>query len=289
MNLISRNKLNKLYGNKYELYYVFNNDHKNFINFMKYCYYSFLLENKRPSYDVFIKMIIKYFKNRPSDYKFINIMRNMIDKYTYEEVKNKEHSYYKEHIMGKAKTMKSFLDGIKINKILDIGTESAEFLNQLEKLLHARCVRGLNIETGFIHYDELTFNKLTDDPRFRLYDGENIPKDIKGLDLVTILAVVHHMTYKNIEKIIKQLSKLTKYIYIVDHDLTTESSRILYRLQHDFWWDVLFPGGEKTYINEEITLDRITNIMKKYEFELVKYNIHNSYHRRVIALYKNIN
>lgn len=287
MSLLTIEKINNLYGNNYDIYYTYNNNKNQFIKFIKYCYHFFI---SKGNIHIFIKKIVNFMKNKPSDSKFIIFFRNIvINVQTVEEFKKKGEQYYKPIMDSKVNQMRTFLKDYNIVSIMDIGTENLYFLTKLKKSFNLKLVKGINIDDGFSHYSDIEFKNLINNDKFTLYDGWNLPFKNEKYDLVVFIAVIHHMTDKNIHHLLSQLKSRTKYIYISDHDLIDRSTKSLFIFQHQFWSNTLFPSNDMTYINDTITISKLTYMMKKHNFHLEKIEKKPSFHRRFKALYVNKN
>lgn len=132
--------------------------------------------------------------------------------------------------------------------ILDIGTENIKYLDALEKVFGSNKVYGLNIDEGFNHYNDVTKFK---DPRFRIYDGTNIPDDIQ-VDIITITAVLHHVPVANLAPLIKSIAKHAKYVIVKENDLTDKHISTFFMFQH-YMFENMINQESLSYTNPDIT------------------------------------
>lgn len=151
--------------------------------------------------------------------------------------------------------------GAQPKRLLDIGTESAEYLNDAAKMFGD--ARGLNIETGFNHYDSGWKNS-----KIILYDGINIPDiekfNIDGkFDIVTMYSVMHHIPPKNILPLLKNLHKICNpgtILFLKENDLIDKGTQDAFVFQHMLWWlahSYNTAGIPVSYMNKYITRDFI--------------------------------
>lgn len=94
----------------------------------------------------------------------------------------------------------------------------------------------------------------------------NFPFAENEFDLVTILAVLHHI--ENLGKFIKNLCKITKYIYIKDNDMVTDVSYDLIEIQHELYEGVLYPNDRSPLYR--LKKDYMLKKFKKNGFSVIK-------------------
>ncbi len=142
--------------------------------------------------------------------------------------------------------------------VLDVGNESIEFLNELEK--ENKKAFGINIKSGFEHYK--TFNDK--DPRFQYYDGI-IP--FEKIDLIICNAVIHHVV--ELKLFLDEICRVGTYIFIKENDLVDAQTIYFYKLQHLLYEGYLI-GEKECYRRYDITFSRLKKEMKQRGFKIYK-------------------
>lgn len=165
---------------------------------------------------------------------------------------------YSRNLIRKAKTISYHINDEVT--LLDIGTEDPEFLDRME-IETGLVGTGLNIE-GYVHYTS-QFKYGVDSGRIKLYDGINIPFDDK-FDLVTILAVIHHIPPENMPKFAESVARVcNKTLIIKDNDLIDDLSRTFAYFQHSIYEGGLVCGS-KNYMNYDVTAKSTLEYFKPY-------------------------
>ena len=149
----------------------------------------------------------------------------------------------------------------QVRRILDIGTESLGFLDELELAFPGAEVRGINIE-DFPHYK--TFD--TADKRFSIYD-KTIP--FENNDLVIINSVIHHVV--DLPVFFDEVARVaTGFIFIKDHDLVNDKIKYYYALQHDIYTKYFIDKEVDSYRRYDTNFAFIIRELGNRGFELVK-------------------
>lgn len=175
----------------------------------------------------------------------------------------KAQTLYDASLASRARFIKSLGDEIKTlprkPRILDIGTENIQMLDELEKVFDSKGnVFGLNIDDGFNHYNDVTEFV---DKRFRIYDGTNIPDDLK-VDIVTITAVFHHVPVSNLGPLIKSIASHAKYVIVKENDLTEDNVATLFSFQH-YLFENMIRHEHLSYTNVDITKAQLDGLFAR--------------------------
>ncbi len=189
--------------------------------------------------------------------------------------------HYKERFSKKVKIIKKIVSTYAtepIKSILDIGTENSKFLDELEVSFKNCKVRGINIKSGFNHYNEFDLEK---DKRFSYYE-----KYIKhrNNDLIILLSVLHHI--ENIDDYLKEFTSVAKYIFIKEHDLSSKEVLKYYHLQHIAYEEVFTKTPHANYRRTDMCMKFLTDKMKNYSFTAVYYEKVENFVGTFYALFK---
>lgn len=299
MGLLTKEQLKEKFSNTYEFLECYKEDKTSLHNFMHYTYKRFKLCSSLRTRDIHRsvdKLLDFISKDKASDYDVFKHLRERQLMYTDSKVIDEKHlREYEAEQYGYTitKKMEELGEMFKKNNIktvehvLDIGTERLEFLDAISSTLHVKHdqVRGINIDTGFCHYDE-AFKKNSDDPRFKMYDGKVIPFADRTFDLITLYSVIHHITNENFKDVAKEIARVTKhggFLYFKDVDLKTKTYQILFRIQHYLFEGVMLPG-DFSYMNWDVTLDGTIQSLIAAGFEQVDTKVVNNFNRSYYAL-----
>ena len=291
ISLLTEDEIHKRFGNTYNGK-IMTQDHTG-SNFMRYCVKRFYLggENIKPGDAV--KNLLSHASSGKADdnlYLYMRKLRsnNMGYTPTVRELQEIEEEAYIDTITTKVNELKntySIMGDIPLSEVsmLDIGTERLEFLDELGKYM--KSVNGINISTGFCHYDE-SFVDNTKDPRFKLYDGKNIPYPDKSFDLITMYSVIHHISNDDIPIVAKEIARVCKgYLFIKDVDLINEPTKAAFRSQHDLYEGVLMPG-DKSFLNDTVTYNSTIEILQSNGFSVISSNMIPNFNRSYYVLLK---
>lgn len=176
---------------------------------------------------------------------------------------------YRYNILKKISTIKDILPkDYRFNTLLDIGTEDTETLDRIELTFDCEAT-GINLnDPDYSHYD-YNFNEGVKQGSIKLYDGIHITDVVdKKYDVVTMIAVIHHIPDDVLIELAKEIYKVTnKYLIIKDNDLVDDLSRSFSRIQHDIYEGYIYPG-RINYMNYEASRDKVINAFAG--FNLVK-------------------
>jgi 2-polyprenyl-3-methyl-5-hydroxy-6-metoxy-1,4-benzoquinol methylase len=275
-SLLSYDDINKIYGNKYRVYNLYKHYKKNKNGINEYLN---LLNYIKSNFNIIININKKHF----SDAYFYITLRNNLKINNEQIIEQSKKLYREKHIKKKVDDILKYTHNINtIKKTLDIGTEDEYFLDVLNEKTGYETL-GINIKTGYEHY----FNSSSsdsDNDKIIYYDGLNFPFEKNTFDLVTMIAVLHHVD--NIGKFIKNLCKITKYIYIKDNDMVTRSSYDLIEIQHELYEGILYPNNRSPLF--KLTKDYVINKFNKYGFVVVKQTDYEIFTRPFTLLLKKL-
>lgn len=176
----------------------------------------------------------------------------------------------------------------KIERVLDIGTESLDFLDSIAKTFPGAEVNGINVSAGFCHYDE-KFLENSSDKRFQLYDGKTIPFDDQTFDIVTLFSVIHHIDPENfMNGFAEEITRVSRrWIFIKEVDLSTTSASDTFDIQHETFEGILFPGTP-SYRNSNITFDFVESAFAQNGFVLREKKDWGNFNKTYFALFEKL-
>lgn len=205
-------------------------------------------------------------KNCDNDSEFYMLLRKYYIPKTNKQILEYQDKIYETNLDKKVSLVKNISRTItnKKIKILDVGTENSAILDLYENSIPKCSAYGLNIEDGFNHYNPKLFSEDIQSGKILIYDGYNFPFDDNEFDLVTIFSVIHHV--ENLELFIRNLSKITRYVYIKDNDMYDDTTMSLVEIQHDLYEGVLCPQNFSELY--KTTKKNLINLMTKYNFSI---------------------
>lgn len=279
-----------LLKNRFEFYQSWHQNKHLGYQFIQYCSNSFNRKipkcKKKKNYLLWKSKLNEYLTNQSSDYNIIRSMRSLADKP--EDLLKDENNYhfimqYKinqlQHSIGE------HISKDKINS-LDIGTENLEFLQMMEKKFNANAY-GLNIKSGFNHYNDEFFNYDKKNPQFKFYNGTNIPYKDNTFDLVSCISVIHHIPDDDWKKLAKDICRVLKkggLFVFKDVDIKHDYERTWFRYQHYLWEGLIVPGLF-SYMNDTCTFDKTTSPLN-LNMKLIKCFKFNNFNGTYIAVYQ---
>jgi len=201
--------------------------------------------------------------NKISDGDIFDIIKN---------VKIPDNKVFEYSEDNKIQKLKEFIDGgISNKKILDIGTESIDYLKKIDAY-------GINIKEGFDHYTT-EYDTFDNYKKFKFYDGINIPFKDNKFDIITIYSVLHHIpTLQKLIINIKRVLKKDGFIFIKENDITNDKIRDAFNIQHEIYEGAIL-AGKPSYRNDKFTLKTLLKEfdMKVHKLEYLK-NFANVYY-----------
>lgn len=270
--LMTLYELDNYFGNKYRFYHLYRTDYIELRNFVRYITKSFGI-------DGYINLK-KIFSDQITDANFYKILRKNYHK-NVEQILTYQKEIYESKIPKKAESIYQLIDQLNLfpnrcNQMLDIGTESTEFLLEFEKKVRCEVI-GSNISSGFSHY--ASYEEAIQSGKIVLYDGIHFPFNDNQFDLSTIVMVIHHVD--KLEEFMKDVCRISKNIYIKDDDITNDRSKYIQEIQHELYDGVLVPN--KPYPINSLTNKQIIDILERNNFRII-YNKINEYLTRPFVL-----
>lgn len=181
---------------------------------------------------------------------------------------------YQENYQKKAVCIKNVITASDIKTIMDVGTESSDFLDALQETFCCK-VYGVNIK-DFGHFPE--HEKLKTDTRFQYYELK-LPY---GVDLITLISVLHHIP--ELEKYIQEYCTRARYILIKEHDLTENDSltKYFFDAQHDLYEQVFTDKPQANFRRYDININKLITEFAKHDFVpvniMVNYNFSKTFY-----------
>ena len=248
-----------------------------------------LVSNEPKYVNIHCSNIMTIFKNGiPKDDIIFNEFRKIIENNNIDprKIEQNNSGYIEQKTVDILKEKLNKCDVIindnKTVNILDIGTERMSMISKYKKTFNGDKVFGINIDTGFSHYDGSIDNQIC------IYDGKNIPNfgDIK-FDIITMTSVIHHIEKDSFKALINQLYDLTNnnaLIYIKDNNIKNITSKVGIMIQHMIYEGyILNDEPNQLYFYD---LDIITNILNENGFELLDHNISHNFSSTFYALFR---
>lgn len=271
--LLTFDELTEIFGGKYRFYEMYQKKRSNVNILMSYIYANFGIFK----YRINVHSILK---NKISDAVFYKLLRKSYSTDLDEITKFQENVYKSKKISNKVNNIeyvvKKGLNKFSCEKILDIGTEDADYLVELQEKLGCNAY-GLNIDKGFSHYS--TYNEAVESNAIILYDGVNIPFAKNEISLTTIIYVLHHV--EHLEKFIENVCRISKVIYIKDNDIIDDFTRYVIEIQHELYEGVLVPTESSPL--HIITNKQIVQLLENNNFTIA-YNKVSTNFTRTYAL-----
>lgn len=265
--LMTNKEITINYSNNFKIYNLFINNKNEYTSFLYY-----ISSNFGIPYDL-LKTIDKIFDVKQSDAQFYFKLRKMYESKVSIIIDKIDALYETKHITKKVNSILSIVgNNNSIKNALDIGTENDIFLDQLSKQMNISKVIGLNVNK-YSHY--FSYQKAVNSGKIIIYDGINFPFNNDEFDLVTMLAVLHHIP--DIEIFLNALCKITKSIYIKDNDMINELAYTMVELQHELYEGILYPTPRSGLY--KYTMGTVIDILKRNNFKINYVNAHNKFTR----------
>lgn len=152
-----------------------------------------------------------------------------------------------------------------INKVLDIGGGYGIFVDYL-KFKN----KNLIIEASEFNKNRVKIGKEVIDKTIVFSQKDASKEKFENYDLITMIDLLHHISYEKQEEIFKNISKTNSYILIKDIEKDYFDPRYYWNLIHD----KLMTKGDKLYFRSDKSF---TNIFKKNKFKVL-------YKKRIFTL-----
>lgn len=230
---------------------------------------------------------LKILDDKSSDYQYFSFIRSHAKSKTTllsSKKLSKKVINIKDMIQESGYTKK---DISSFNRIMDIGTESKEYLDLSKKVFNNKKVIGLNIRDGFNHYNIQDMSQLKDVKDFYYYDGKNIPFKDK-FDLISLTSVIHHVKPDILPFLIKEIARVSSgLVFIKDVDLDSIFRKNTFILQH-YVFEGVFGNKGSSYMNDKIKFETVDKLMLKNGFEIINKKEFNNFNGTYHALYRKI-
>ena len=142
-------------------------------------------------------------------------------------------------------------------KVGDVGCGSGQFLLLATQFAQPKSVFGIEISEKLIDNANALFNKRAHhDFGFSKYDGIHFPENLREMDVIFLIDVLHHVGSKNRELFIKNLVDVMKPgARLILKDIDKASPFVYFNKLHD----MIFAGE----IGSEISLADATALLQK--------------------------
>jgi septum formation topological specificity factor MinE len=194
---------------------------------------------------------------------------------------------YDRNLDRKVEQIQRMLGDSNVIRCLDLGTEHTLFLDKMEMAFGGECF-GINVEGP--SYDQFSkeFDEGVKRGKIMLYDGLHLSEAINTtqqeemtFDLVTILAVLHHIPDDHLPRLAKEIAKVcSRYVVIKDNDLQpSERNQLFSKIQADVYEGQLLRCSP-CYTNFEVSKEKVLAAFEQYfevEKESMKHNFTGAY------------
>lgn len=232
------------------------------------------ITNRAKNPTIMKKKILKSLSRKTADTEIYNMVKSDLIPET--ETLGRAHLYRMAQI-------KKYCPIKPTGDILDIGTEELSFLSEMEKAYGVRAF-GVNIKGDFSHYSA-DFYSMDTDPRFKFYDGVNIPWPDNRFGLITMLSVAHHIPPKNLPPLLAEIKRVLRpggYFFIKENNLSDQKYADAFDIQHEMYEGALYPG-KPSYRNNKMNIKIFTkagfkkiNIVETKNFTNATYMLYSS-------------
>lgn len=271
--IMTKQEINNLYGHKYRFYDLYQQSPQNINNLMNYFYSNFHF-----NYKINLKQLLS---NKISDAEIYLKLRRNYTNDSQKIIQYQNNLYRTKHISNKIKNIQKIitkhLPPFSCHKILDVGTEDVEYLIRIEKMMNCNAY-GLNIKTGYSHY--ASYDEAIHSNKIILYDGIHFPFQENEFDLVTIIAVLHHI--KDLDLFIKGICYITKNIYIKDNDMNDLMTQYNVEIQHEVYEGILYPNKPSPLYTT--TNETVIKTLQKYGFKIIYNSINTFFTKSYVIL-----
>lgn len=142
-------------------------------------------------------------------------------------------------------------------KVGDVGCGSGQFLLLVNRFAQPAKVYGIEISQRLIGNAKKLFQNMPEDKYgFEVFDGIHFPENLKEMDTLFLVDVLHHVPPKNLEVFISNLAAVMKPgSRLVLKDIDRSSPLVYFNKLHD----LIFAGE----IGNEITKDDASLLLRK--------------------------
>ena len=157
--------------------------------------------------------------------------------------------------------IKKVKDGEKVG---DVGCGNGQLLLLLAEFAHPSYFFGIEIKEYLIKNAKLLFEKSWNQSyKFELFDGEHFPEELKEMDIVFLVDVLHHVPRKKQIDFLKNLSeKIKPGGRLVLKDIDGASPFVVFNKLHD----LIFSGE----IGKEIPAIKALNLLAQNGFDIIE-------------------
>ncbi len=150
------------------------------------------------------------------------------------------------------------------DKVGDVGCGSGQFLLLATEFAQPQSVYGIEISERLVGNARALFKKRANsDFGFSVYDGIHFPENLREMDILFLIDVLHHVGNKNRELFIKNLAGAMKPgARLVLKDIDKASPFVYFNKLHD----MIFAGE----IGNEISLAEAVSLLQKNGLRIVE-------------------
>ena len=149
-------------------------------------------------------------------------------------------------------------------KVGDVGCGNGQFLLLLSEFAYPSYFFGIEIKERLVKNAKLLFKKSGHHKyKFDLYDGRHFPEELKDMDTVFLVDVLHHVPRKKQINFLKALSeKIKPGSRLIIKDIDAASPFVIFNKLHD----LIFSGE----IGNEITFSKAVNLLQENGFDIIE-------------------
>jgi len=149
-------------------------------------------------------------------------------------------------------------------KVGDVGCGSGQFLLLLSEFAQPSYLFGIEISEKLIHNATTLFSSLPEkNYDFKTYDGSNFPMELREMDVIFIIDVLHHVPLKSQENFLQDLIQMMKPgARLVLKDINAASGLVYINKIHD----LVFAGE----IGNEMTMERAKSLLIKNGLNIIE-------------------
>ena len=165
-------------------------------------------------------------------------------------------------------------------KVADVGCGSGQFLLLVSEFTQPSEVFGIEISERLIeNANNIFYNYGKQKHHFKVYDGSEFPEELKEMDIIFLIDVLHHVPKHMQEDFLKKLCALLKPgAKLVLKDIEAKSPLVIFNKIHDF----IFAGE----IGNELKSSKVIELLKNNQLEILDFSKRRMYvypHYTIIA------